>query len=176
MSPADHIHQTMCVCFYLCVIIVANIIKDKQKRFFQTMLRARSTMTDDPFMYCLNLTLNSRNKTARYMTSVLDYQGDVLALAVDRVRHNVLTSTASKRQAYVLMNPYLSVHNVYTNMDLSVRVPEHQRLAFSRLRIILHDLRIETGRWAHINPRKTALPLWSHANRAAHNRELQPTQ
>ena len=25
MSPADHIHQTMCVCFYLCVIIVANI-------------------------------------------------------------------------------------------------------------------------------------------------------
>ena len=27
MSPADHIHQTMCVCFYLCVIIVANIRK-----------------------------------------------------------------------------------------------------------------------------------------------------
>ena len=25
MSPADHIHQTMCVCFYLCVIIVVNI-------------------------------------------------------------------------------------------------------------------------------------------------------
>ena len=25
MSSADHIHQTMCVCFYLCVIIVANI-------------------------------------------------------------------------------------------------------------------------------------------------------
>ena len=34
------------------------IIKDKQTRFFQTMLRARSTMTDDPFMYCLNLTLH----------------------------------------------------------------------------------------------------------------------
>ena len=130
---------------------VAAIIKDKQTRFFQTMLRARSTMTDDPFMYCLNLTLHSRNKTARYIASVLDYQGDVLALALDRVlRHNVLTSTASERQAYVFMNPSLSVHNVYTNMDLSVPVPEHQRLAFSRLRVISHNLRIETGRWARI--------------------------
>ena len=116
---------------------VAAIIKDKQTRFSQTMLRARSTMTDDPFMYCLNLTLHSRNKTGRYITSVLDYQGDVLTLALDRVRHNVLTSTSSKRQAYVLMNQSLSVHNVYTNMDLSVQVPEHQRLAFSRLRVIL---------------------------------------
>ena len=25
MSLVDHIHQTMCVCFYLCAIIVANI-------------------------------------------------------------------------------------------------------------------------------------------------------
>ena len=25
MSPADHIHQTMCVCFYLWVIIAAYI-------------------------------------------------------------------------------------------------------------------------------------------------------
>ena len=48
------------------------------------------------------------------------------------------------------MNPSLSVHNVYTNMDLSVRIPEHQRLAFSRLRVISHNLRIETGRWARI--------------------------
>ena len=55
----------------------------------------------------------------------------LLALGLDRVRHNVLTSTSSERQPYVIMNPSLSVYNVYTNMDLSVRVPEHQRLAFS---------------------------------------------
>ena len=94
--------------------------------------------------------VHSTNKTARYITSVLDYQGAVLTLVLDRVRHNVLTSTSSKRQAYVLMNPSLSVHNVYTNMDLSLRVPEHQRLAFSRMRVISHNLRIETGRWARI--------------------------
>ena len=122
------------------------------------MLRSRSTMTDDPFMYCLNLTLNSRNKTARYMTSGLEYQGDVLTLALDRVRHNVLTSTSSKRQAYVLMNPSLSVHNVYTNMDLSVPVQEHRRLAFSGLRVISHNLRIETGRWARITRENRLCP------------------
>ena len=140
---------------------VAAIIKDKQMRFFQTMLRARSTMTDEPFIYCLNLTLNSRNKTARYMTTVLDYQGDVLTLALDRVRDNVLTTTTSKRQAYVLMNPSLSVHNVYTNMDLSVQVPEHQRLAFSRLRVISHNLQIETGRWACIIRENRLCPVVS---------------
>ena len=73
----------------------------------------------------LNLTLQSRNKTASYKTSMMYYQGDALTLGLDSVRHNVLTSTSSKRHAYVLMNPSLSVHNVYTNMDLSVRVPEH---------------------------------------------------
>ena len=158
-----HLGVRVTTCSDICLVElglppVAAIIKDKQKRFFQTMLRARSTMTDDPFMYCLNLTLNSRNKTARYMTSVLDYQGDVLTLALDRVRHNVLTSTSSKRQAYVLMNPSLSVHNVYKNMDLSVRVPEHQRLAFSRLRVISHNLRIETGRWARITRKNRLCP------------------
>ena len=80
----------------------------------------------------------------------MNYQGDALTLGLDGVRHNVLTSTSSKRQAYVLMNPSLSVHNVYRNMDLSVRVPEQHRRAFSRLRIILHNPRIETGKWARI--------------------------
>ena len=58
---------------------VAAIIKDKHTRLFQTMLRARSTMADDPFMYCLNLTLglHSRNKTASCRTGVLDSQGEV---------------------------------------------------------------------------------------------------
>ena len=56
------------------------------------------------------------------------------------------------------MNPSLSVLNVYTNMDLSVRVPEHQRLAFSRLRVISHNLRIETGRWARITRKNRLCP------------------
>ena len=129
------------------------------------------------------LTLNSRSKKTRYMTSVLDYQGDVLTLALDRVRHNVLTSTASKRQAYVLMNPSVSVHNVYTNMDLSVRVPEHQRLAFTRLRVISHNLRIETGGWARITRENRLCPcglmqtehhIIENCNLLSNNRECYP--
>ena len=89
------------------------------------MLRARSTVTDDQFMYCLNVIFHIRNKTARYTTSVLDSEGDLPTLGLDRVRHNMLTSTSSKRQAYVLMNPSLSEHNVYTNIKCtSTRTPE----------------------------------------------------
>ena len=105
---------------------VAAIIKDKQTRFFQTMLRAGSTMTDDTFTCNVYIQPYIAGTKQGYITSVLDSEGDVLTLAMDRVRHNVLTSTSFKRQAYVLMNP--SVHNVYTNMNLSVRVPGHQRL------------------------------------------------
>ena len=48
----------------------------------------------------------------------------------------------------------LSVHSVYT--QLRPVIPEFQRIHFTRLRVISHDLRIETGRWARL-PREQRL-------------------
>ena len=43
------------------------------------------------------------------------------------------------------LNPLLSVHNVYKS---NVYIPDYQRESFSRLRLMSHSLRIETGRWS----------------------------
>ena len=52
------------------------------------------------------------------------------------------------------MNPTMTVHPVYKMMNSNV--PEHSRMHFSRLRLIAHHLKIETGRWSRI-PREERL-------------------
>ena len=42
-----------------------------------------------------------------------------------------------------VINPELSVHPVYTSNDF---VPDYKRQALTRLRLMSHDLKIETGR------------------------------
>ena len=45
------------------------------------------------------------------------------------------------------MNPDLVVHPIYSSSDI---VEDDFRIAFTRLRLSSHRLRIETGRWARI--------------------------
>ena len=45
------------------------------------------------------------------------------------------------------MNPELVVHPMYSSKDI---VDDDLRIAFSRLRLSSHRLRIETGRWARM--------------------------
>ena len=56
-------------------------------------------------------------------------------------------ANSSKRQFYLQVNPECSVHPVYTT---SGRIPEQYRTAFTRLRLVSHNLKIETGRWSRI--------------------------
>ena len=56
-------------------------------------------------------------------------------------------SDSSRRMVYKQINPELTVYNIY---EKGSKVPEHQRLACSRLRLSSHRLRIETGRWARL--------------------------
>ena len=46
-----------------------------------------------------------------------------------------------------MMNPDLSVHEVYTTTNY---IDERERLIFTRFRLSSHHLKIETGRWARI--------------------------
>ena len=51
------------------------------------------------------------------------------------------------------LNPRLSVHAVYTT---STYIPDYTRVSFSRLRLMSHSLRVETGRWSR-TPREERL-------------------
>ena len=61
-----------------------------------------------------------------------------------RLKNNVQSNTSTRHVTYKLMNPSLEVNYIYSQY---ASVPEFQRIAFTRLRLMSHRLRIETGRW-----------------------------
>ena len=61
---------------------------------------------------------------------------------------------SSKRMTYKLLNPNLESPNLYRNHNLYI--PEHHRVAYTRMRLSSHCLKIETGRWSRI-PRERRL-------------------
>ena len=63
-----------------------------------------------------------------------------------------MRSQSSKRQVYKLMNPTLDPPSYLCTKN----IPERDRIATPRLRLVSHSLKIETGRWARI-PRDNRL-------------------
>ena len=59
----------------------------------------------------------------------------------------MLSAVNTKATTYCNINPDLSVHSVYCTDGI---VEDDFRIAFTRLRLSSHRLRIETGRWARI--------------------------
>ena len=57
---------------------------------------------------------------------------------------------------YREINPTLVAHDVYNKHCTESFIDELYRLAFTRLRLSSHNLRIETGRWARL-PRERRL-------------------
>ena len=67
----------------------------------------------------------------------------------DEIIQNVENKNMStERTAYKIINPELKVHPVYSTPGLN----EHDRVAFSRMRLSSHHLKFETGRWSRIPP------------------------
>ena len=58
---------------------------------------------------------------------------------------SIRSSTSTRRSVYLTINPDLTVHKAYKQSLL-----EHERIAFTRLRLGSHRLRIETGRWSRL--------------------------
>ena len=79
---------------------------------------------------------------------------DHIKLDFESRRQKILNSTSTKSLTYVNLNPELSVHGMYRDAD--PLIPEHQRLATTRLRLSSHNLAIEKGRWSRI-PRELRL-------------------
>ena len=66
-------------------------------------------------------------------------------------RTAITTSDSSKRKSYLEINPKLEP-TTYRSSQL----PEHDRIAYTRMRLGSHHLKVETGRWARI-PRENRL-------------------
>ena len=61
---------------------------------------------------------------------------------------NERAPNATKFNTYISdLNPFLDSHPVYTT---NVFIPDYQRISLSRIRLMSHNLKIETGRWSRI--------------------------
>ena len=69
-----------------------------------------------------------------------------------RVRVREQAAARSKFSTYLMLNPSLEVHQMYSDCD----VVEYQRVAVTRLRLSSHNLAIERGRWSRL-PREARL-------------------
>ena len=68
---------------------------------------------------------------------------------LQRLKDSVRQSERTKiRTYYTDMNPELSSHPIYFEKHV---IPDHEREAFTRIRLSAHDLAIEKGRWSRIS-------------------------
>ena len=122
-------------------------VKERQYQFFKSAISRRTSIHDDPLMFAITLAKGARTKAGQYLIGLLD-GGDYFKVGINVLKDTVANSTRSKLIAYQTMNPELDVHGIYRQRQPII--PEHQRMAFTRLRLVSHRLRIETGRWARI--------------------------
>ena len=103
---------------------------------------------EDPLKRAMDLCRTANTKGYRSLMLALNLQEDPInediTSRIDAIKRKAVTS--SKRETYLTMNPTGSIHPMY-----NAYVPEYLRIAFTRLRLVSHSLRVETGRWARID-------------------------
>ena len=120
------------------------IVIDKQRKFFKKMWRDRNEMVDDPWVHVVKMTLECNTPTSRYVSNLISVDKDDIKEDFQDLKQAIIESNSSRRQTYKLLNPELSVHDVYTKKG---NVNDIYRISFTRLRLSSHNLAIETGRW-----------------------------
>ena len=101
-------------------------------------------MFDDPWAHAVRLTLATNTPTSKHIQSLINNSTYDIKAGIEFVRQSIINSASSRRLTYKVLNPSLTVHEVYKCRG---HVNEVHRVAFSRLRVIGHTLAIETGRW-----------------------------
>ena len=134
---------------------IKAVVKSRQQKFFINKICERSNMTDDPFIYALQMTQSNNPSMNRYIESLRN-GGDFIAASkakcVERIRS--APPARSKLITYGSINPSLEVHRIY--QPGHEPVDEYLRISFTRFRTSSHRLKIEPGRWARI-PRERRL-------------------
>ena len=96
-------------------------------------------MMDDPLMFAMDLTRERNVKLYDVIQQLL--LPDHIGNALRDLRTKCWTSEGSKYKTYVQINPDLEVHKTYTKcVQSDLPIPEHTRVAFSRMRLGLQPL------------------------------------
>lgn len=127
---------------------IADIVESRQINFLRK-LRAAPHFNNSPAQLAIQLANEVRSPASNYLAalplvpSTRHYQS---------VKAAVSSNLGTRCTTYRQINPALTQHAVYTSQGIT----ERERVAFSRLRLSSHHLRVETGRWARL-PREQRL-------------------
>ena len=126
---------------------VNHILSVNRKRFLESKLA--SPDTEEPFHFVLELCRSVNTPGYGFLQRVLQFNCDVNPL--DMIKESARNKPESATKYYTyrsVLNQSMSVHTIYS--DNKQYIPDYIRQAFSRLRLMSHDLKIETGRWSRI--------------------------
>ena len=101
---------------------------------------------DEPFHYIFDICRRENTPGYRFLNSCI--MNDVESTSLNEIRTFIQNKplSATKYCTYKnILNTSLEVHKVYSDKEF---IPDYLRIAFTRLRTMSHDLRIETGRWS----------------------------
>ena len=120
-------------------------VQDRQTRFLKKVVM-RDYFNQSPVCRAIELAQTAGSPAGRYLQSLLRGTSRPIEKDLERVKARVRQSASSRRVTYRLFNPEQNIHRIYGDAT----VPESDRVAFTRLRLGSHFLKIETGRWARI--------------------------
>ena len=105
---------------------------------------------EEPFHIVYEMCRTANSPGYRFIQSSLTFndQIDPLVDIISSIRDRPVLATKYVTYRNKL-NPDLGIHKLYTD---KLFIPDYTRVAFSRLRLMSHNLRIETGRWSRTPP------------------------
>ena len=135
----------------LCMIEVRilpfnEIVEKRRLNFLKSKLS--NIDLDEPFHAIYDLCKDANTPGYRLLKKTLDMQPviDPFEKIANMITEKVYNTNVTKFSTYLSdLNPNMSVHPVY---ETKKYIPDYQRMSFTRLRLMSHNLRIEKGRWS----------------------------
>ena len=126
------------------IVPITDIVRKNQKSF---LISKRENVDEElPFNYVFNMCRDSSTPGFRFLSGILEGNSELNSL--QRIAREIRekSENATKLNTYVTeLNPSLGVHEVYSAIQY---IPDYYRVSFTRLRLMSHNLRVETGRWS----------------------------
>ena len=123
-----------------------SVVLQAQAKFFKKLLPTRILMDDDPFGYICRLCEQEGTGMWAEIQRIISV-ADHIKEGLQKLNYSITNKDGTRAETYRYMNPTLTIHPLYTKHDF---IPDSLRISFTRLRLSSHKLRIELGRWSHI--------------------------
>ena len=144
-------NTSISLCMIECGIPpVRGLIASRRCKFLKGKLQAPDV--EQPFHFVHGLCGRYNTPSSKFIREALNYtEVDSISALVENMQERV---GSTKIVTYTsVLNAQMTVHPVYSTNDY---IPDYQRVAFTRLRLMSHNLRVETGRWSR-TPRESRI-------------------